>query len=141
MRSAPAGGDSGRVAEAPRFVPFEDDPGTWAERLESTRARVAAALGLAHPERLLFAPGCTYPAHAHEGITESYYVLSGTVSENDDGVYAPGSLIFNPPGRMHRITVSARNPALLAYAWAGKEESIEGQVMRFTRARPSVRRG
>ncbi|WP_285672574.1 dimethylsulfonioproprionate lyase family protein [Paralimibaculum aggregatum] len=82
---------------------------------------------------VLFAPGCTYPAHAHDGITESYYVLSGTVSENDDGVYAPGSMIFNPPGRMHRITVGARDPALLVYAWAGSQERLAGQKMTFSR--------
>lgn len=46
---------------------------------------------------VLFAPACTYPAHAHDGISESYICLSGSVSENDQGVYAPGSLIFNPP--------------------------------------------
>ncbi|MEL7303259.1 MAG: dimethylsulfonioproprionate lyase family protein, partial [Pseudomonadota bacterium] len=43
---------------------------------------------------VLFAPKCVYPTHSHDGITESYYCLSGAVSENDDGVYAPGSLIF-----------------------------------------------
>lgn len=84
---------------------------------------------------VLFAPGCTYPAHAHDGITESYYVLSGTVSENDDGVYAAGSLIFNPPGRMHRITVGARNPALLAYAWSGNADKLTHQKMVFSRPR------
>lgn len=82
---------------------------------------------------VLFGPGCTYPAHAHEGLTESYYVLSGTVSENDEGVWAPGSLIFNPPGRMHRITVSDREPALLAYAWKGPKDKLAGQKMVFTR--------
>ncbi|MEL6701113.1 MAG: dimethylsulfonioproprionate lyase family protein [Pseudomonadota bacterium] len=68
---------------------------------------------------VLFAPGCTYPAHAHEGITESYVCLSGAVSENNHGVYAPGSMIYNPPGTVHRITVSDNEPALLAYAWTG----------------------
>lgn len=82
---------------------------------------------------VLFAPKCTYPAHAHDGLTESYYVLSGTVSENDEGVWAPGSLIFNPPGRKHRITVSDREPALLAYAWHGPKEVLAGQKMAFTR--------
>lgn len=82
---------------------------------------------------VLFGPGCTYPAHAHEGLTESYYVLSGTVSENDEGVWAPGSLIFNPPGRMHRITVSDREPALLAYAWKGPVDKLADQKMVFTR--------
>ena len=82
---------------------------------------------------VLFGPGCTYPAHAHDGLTESYYVLSGTVSENDEGVWAPGSLIFNPPGRMHRITVSDREPALLAYAWHGPLEKLAQQKMVFSR--------
>ncbi len=86
---------------------------------------------------VLFGPKCTYPAHAHEGLTESYFVLSGTVSENDDGVWAPGSLIFNPPGRMHRITVSDREPALLVYAWQGSMEKLRHQKMVFTRKRKS----
>ena len=84
---------------------------------------------------VLFAPGCTYPAHAHEGIAESYFVLSGTVSENHAGVYAGGSMIFNPPGHMHRITVGAREPALLAYAWAGPGEKLRNQKMTFSRPR------
>ena len=84
---------------------------------------------------VLFAPKCTYPAHAHDGLTESYYVLSGTVSENDDGVWGAGSLIFNPPGRMHRITVSDREPALLAYAWHGTQEKLANQKLVFSRAK------
>lgn len=88
---------------------------------------------------VLFAPGCTYPAHAHDGITESYICLSGAVSENHLGVWAPGSLIFNPPETMHRITVSAREPSLLAYAWIGSEDKLARQKMRFTRAAPRRR--
>ncbi|MEM8754497.1 MAG: dimethylsulfonioproprionate lyase family protein [Pseudomonadota bacterium] len=84
---------------------------------------------------VLFAPGCTYPAHAHKGITESYICLSGAVSENHQGVYAPGSLIFNPPEQMHRITVGAREPALLAYAWIGPREHLTDQKMVFGRGR------
>ena len=82
---------------------------------------------------VLFAPGCTYPAHAHDGITESYVCLSGAVSENHQGVYAPGSLIFNPPGMVHRITASDREPSLLAYAWIGAPERLAGQKMVFSR--------
>ena len=82
---------------------------------------------------VLFAPACTYPAHAHEGITESYICLSGAVSENDQGVYAPGSLIFNPPQQLHRITVADHNPALLLYAWEGSKEKLANQQMVFTR--------
>lgn len=84
---------------------------------------------------VLFAPKCVYPAHSHDGITESYFCLSGSVSENDDGVYAPGSLIFNPPGRNHRITVGDLEPCLLAYAWAGSKQKLDGQKMVFTRSR------
>lgn len=82
---------------------------------------------------VLFAPGCTYPAHAHDGITESYICLSGAVSENDQGVYAPGSLIFNPPEQVHRITVADSNPALLLYAWEGSKANLADQKMVFTR--------
>ena len=86
---------------------------------------------------VLFAPDCTYPAHAHQGITESYVCLSGSVSENHQGVYVPGSMIFNPPEHQHRITVSAREPALLAYAWMGTADDLEYQKMRFSRSRSS----
>lgn len=78
---------------------------------------------------VLFAPGCTYPAHAHRGITESYICLSGAVSENHLGVFAPGSMIFNPPQHEHRITVSKDEPALLAYAWTGSQADLAGQEM------------
>ena len=36
---------------------------------------------------MLFAPKCSYPAHSHEDIAESYLCLIGMVSENHDGVY------------------------------------------------------
>jgi dimethylpropiothetin dethiomethylase len=84
---------------------------------------------------VLFAPKCTYPAHAHRGITESYVCLSGAVSENHQGVYVPGSMIFNPPDHLHRITVGVREPALLAYAWIGAKEDLRDQKMVFTRTR------
>lgn len=84
---------------------------------------------------VLFAPGCTYPAHAHQGITESYVCLSGAVSENHQGVYVPGSMIFNPPDHLHRITVGEREPALLAYAWIGEKADLHAQKMVFTRPR------
>jgi len=84
---------------------------------------------------VLFAPGCTYPAHAHDGITESYICLSGAVSENHQGVFGPGSLIFNPPGTMHRITVAKDEPSLLAYAWIGSQDKLANQKMVFSRPR------
>ncbi|WP_299879898.1 dimethylsulfonioproprionate lyase family protein [uncultured Sulfitobacter sp.] len=84
---------------------------------------------------VLFAPGCTYPAHAHKGITESYVCMSGAVSENHQGVYVPGSMIFNPPDHLHRITVGDREPALLVYAWIGDKADLHNQKMVFTRSR------
>ena len=82
---------------------------------------------------VLFAPRCIYPTHNHKDLTESYYCLSGAMSENDEGVYAPGSMIFNPPGRSHRITVDAREPCLLAYAWIGPPAALAKQKMVFSR--------
>ena len=55
------------------------------------------------------------------------------MSENHHGVYAPGSLIFNPPGHLHRITVSDREPSLLAYAWMGPQDKLRDQKMVFSR--------
>lgn len=82
---------------------------------------------------VLFAPACTYPAHAHAGIRESYICLSGAVSENDQGVYAPGSMIYNPPEHLHRITVADHAPALLCYAWEGDRDKLHSQKMVFSR--------
>lgn len=84
---------------------------------------------------VLFAPRTTYPAHSHDGLTESYFCLSGAVSENDDGVFAPGSLIFNPPGRNHRITTGDHEPSLLAYAWIGPADKLRDQKMVFSRTK------
>ena len=84
---------------------------------------------------VLFAPGTTYPSHSHQGISESYFCLSGAISENDVGVYAPGSMILNPPGHAHRITTSDREPSLLAYAWVGPIEKLVSQKMVFSRQR------
>ncbi|MEO1091264.1 MAG: dimethylsulfonioproprionate lyase family protein [Pseudomonadota bacterium] len=84
---------------------------------------------------VLFAPRCTYPQHRHGGITESYIVVSGHVSENDVGVYAPSSLIYNPPGYGHRITTAARTPCLLAYAWVGEPDHLAEPHMAFERSK------
>ena len=82
---------------------------------------------------VLFAPGTTYPAHSHQGISESYFCLSGAISENDVGVYVPGSLILNPPEHPHRITTSDHEPSLLAYAWVGSPERLVNPKMAFSR--------
>jgi len=74
-------------------------------------------------------------AHAHNGITESYVCLSGAVSENHQGVYTPGSMIFNPPEQMHRITVSDVDPALLAYAWIAPPDILISNTMEFGKSK------
>ena len=83
---------------------------------------------------VLFAPGTTYPTHSHAGITESYINISGYMSENDTGVYAPGSLIFNPPGHQHQITTAGEEPCLLAYAWTGEAAALEDHRAHFSNA-------
>jgi len=87
---------------------------------------------------VLFAPRTVYPTHRHTGITESYICLSGAVSQNDAGVYAPGSLIFNPPAHMHRITTADREPSLLGYCWVGPPDDLRQQELAFTRARTRI---
>ncbi|MDX1425735.1 MAG: dimethylsulfonioproprionate lyase family protein, partial [Kiloniellales bacterium] len=78
-------------------------------------------------------PTVMYPAHSHAGITESRVGLSGATSENDVGVYAPGSLIFNPPGHEHRITTGMSEPSLLTYTWIGEPDTLQQPMMRFQR--------
>lgn len=82
---------------------------------------------------VLFAPKCTYPAHSHSDITESYLCLSGWVSQNHAGVYPAGSLIFNRPDHEHAITTSIYEPVLLSYAWVGEAEALGGYKMAFSR--------
>jgi len=84
---------------------------------------------------VLFGPRCTYPAHSHDDINESYICLSGVISESNSGVYAPGSLLFNPPNEVHRMTTGDFEPTLLAYAWIGNQDKLRNQAMRFTRPR------
>jgi dimethylpropiothetin dethiomethylase len=60
------------------------------------------------------------------------------VSENHQGVYSPGSMIFNPPAHTHRITVSKREPALLLYAWIGEQDKLNKQEMLFKRKKTQL---
>jgi dimethylpropiothetin dethiomethylase len=81
---------------------------------------------------VLFAPNCTYPAHSHSDITESYFCLSGFVSQNHAGVYPPGSMLYNAPGHEHAITTSRYEPVLLAYVWVGEPEALGRFQMSFS---------
>ncbi len=87
---------------------------------------------------VLLAPGTTYPTHAHQTITESYIGLSGAFSENDVGVFGPKSLILNPPGRRHRITVDSYEPCLLAFAWTGYSRDLDDPGMCFSARTPQA---
>jgi dimethylpropiothetin dethiomethylase len=82
---------------------------------------------------VLFAPATTYPQHSHEEIEESYISISGSWSENNAAVFAPGSLILNTPGSKHRITTGDIDPCLLAYAWTGPAERLNVPDMKFSR--------
>ncbi|MBO0904303.1 dimethylsulfonioproprionate lyase family protein [Jiella sonneratiae] len=86
---------------------------------------------------VLFAPGTTYPQHAHQDIEESYVSVAGAWSENDGAVYAPGSLILNRSGVEHRITTGEQDPCLLAYAWTGAPERLAAPGMKFSSRRPA----
>ncbi len=82
---------------------------------------------------VLFAPATTYPQHSHTEIEESYISVSGSWSENNAAVFAPGSLILNTPGSKHRITTGDIDPCLLAYAWTGPIERLVAPDMNFSR--------
>jgi dimethylpropiothetin dethiomethylase len=81
---------------------------------------------------VLFAPKCTYPEHSHDGISESYICLSGSISDSNYSVFNPGSLLFNPPRRAHRMTTGDFEPTLLAYAWTGEPDKLAHQKMDFS---------
>lgn len=149
LRRALDQGRSGTMASVIRALDAVADALSWQygyEKLPAALADSYAYAEIAGPKGpivtseiilgvVLFAPACTYPAHAHQGITESYVCLSGAVSENHQGVYVPGSMIFNPPDHLHRITVGDREPALLAYVWLGQAADLAGQRMVFSRPR------
>ena len=82
---------------------------------------------------VLFAPRTTYPQHRHDEIEESYISLAGAWSENDNAVYAPGSLILNRSTQHHRITVGVRETCLLAYAWIGPPERLSAPEFQFSK--------
>lgn len=90
---------------------------------------------------VLFAPRTTYPQHSHDEIEESYISVSGAWSENNEAVYAPGSLILNRSGHEHRITTGEREPCLLAYAWTGPDDRLTSPEMRLTKPRRGGKTG
>jgi len=89
---------------------------------------------------VLLAPNTTYPTHVHKDISESYVSLSGCWSENDTGVYMPGSLVFNPPGMPHKITTGTKDPCLLAYVWEGEPDALGLPQTSFCKPLPKTHR-
>ena len=81
---------------------------------------------------VLLAPDTTYPRHRHDGIEESYITMSGAWSQNNAGVYGPGTLVFNPAGYDHEITTGKTAPCLLAYAWVGPHARLAEPGMVFS---------
>jgi len=47
--------------------------------------------------------------------------------------YGPGSLLYNPPQKSHRLTTGDHEPTLLAYAWVGPDEQLHNQKLHFSR--------
>ena len=90
---------------------------------------------------VLFAPNTTYPQHSHKEIEESYISVAGAWSENDNAVYAPGSLILNVPEHEHRITTGQQDPCLLAYAWLGSNARLTAPGMKLSYRRKTTGKG
>ncbi|MEL6919764.1 MAG: dimethylsulfonioproprionate lyase family protein, partial [Pseudomonadota bacterium] len=113
-------------------------PATLAQKYGYADVIGPAGLIRAHDIALgfvLFAPSCVYPSHRHEGISESYIVLSGACSQNDIGVFRAPSMIFNAPGTTHTIRTPSTEPVLLAYAWTAEPQDLAAHKMKFTKQR------
>lgn len=66
--------------------------------------------------------------HTHEGAEESFYLLSGEVRFEVDGVsydVRPGDFVHVPRGSLHRFSVVSESARMLAsYAPAGEEQAF-----------------
>jgi len=69
-------------------------PGVERKMLDRDGAEMARATSLVR-----FAPGASFPAHAH-GAGEEYLVLEGVFSDQD-GDYPAGTYVRHPPGSGH----------------------------------------
>ena len=55
---------------------------------------------------ITLAPGCSIGYHEHRGESETYYILSGTGTYNDNGekrTVTPGDVTFTPSGKGHGL--------------------------------------
>ena len=58
-------------------------------------------------------PGASVGYHVHTGESESYYIISGEGTYNDDGVDMPvgvGDVTFTPDGHGHGISNTGTEP-------------------------------
>jgi len=56
--------------------------------------------------RIIIKPGCSIGYHTHENESETYYILSGTASYDDNGTQtelSPGDVTITPAGQGHAI--------------------------------------
>jgi anti-sigma factor ChrR (cupin superfamily) len=76
-------------------LPWEPSPAPGVERRYLVRDE---AFGLV-TSIVRYAPGASFPAHAHPG-GEEILVLEGTFAD-EHGVYPAGTYLRNPPGSRH----------------------------------------
>jgi anti-sigma factor ChrR (cupin superfamily) len=84
-----------RLALQTNDLPWEPSPAPGVERRYLVRDE---ALGLV-TSVVRYAPGASFPAHAHPG-GEEIFVLEGTFAD-EHGVYPAGTYLRNPPGSRH----------------------------------------
>ncbi|MCL2707873.1 MAG: cupin domain-containing protein [Defluviitaleaceae bacterium] len=56
--------------------------------------------------RVVLKPGCSIGYHTHEGETETYYIMKGTASYNDNGAETTltvGDVAYTPDGCGHGV--------------------------------------
>lgn len=80
---------------------------------------------------VLMAPETKYPYHKHPALEESYLCLHGTFAQNDSAVHPPGAIVYNAPGKAHKITTGEKSPVLLLYVWLGTKEDLLESDMYF----------
>jgi quercetin dioxygenase-like cupin family protein len=56
--------------------------------------------------RITLGPGCSVGSHVHEGEMESFYMLTGTATYDDNGTTVtlePGDVTFTADGQSHSV--------------------------------------
>ena len=85
----------------PMEVPGEGHP-DWSHLRRGLRMRVLYDGVDGYRVALLhYRPGASAPRHLHVG-DEHVFILQGS-QQDDNGVYGPGSYVFNPAGSVHEV--------------------------------------